>query len=166
LEDAVTETVPGAERVVTTVDELQELVGQELGVSDWLEITQERVNLFADATGDHQYIHVDPERARQTFFGGTVAHGYLTLSLIPYLNGRRQGVQINLGGRMGVNYGLNKVRFTAPVPVGSRIRSRHTLLAVEKIGDHAVQMTNQVTIEVEGQEKPACIAETIGRTYF
>jgi acyl dehydratase len=154
------------ERVVTTVDELQELIGQELGVSDWLEITQERVNTFADATGDHQYIHVDPERAKQTFFGGTVAHGYLTLSLIPYLSGMRDGVKINLGGKMGVNYGLNKVRFTAPVPVGKRIRSRHTLLAVEKIGEHAVQMTNQVIIEVEGQEKPACIAETIGRTYF
>jgi acyl dehydratase len=159
-------TDTAADRVVTSVDELTELIGQELGVSEWLEITQERVNQFADATGDHQYIHVDPERAKETFFGGTIAHGYLTLSLIPYLSGRRNGVKIDLGGKMGVNYGLNRVRFTAPVPVGKRIRSRHTLLAVEKIGDHAVQMTNQVTIEVEGQEKPACIAETLGRTYF
>jgi acyl dehydratase len=158
---------PRTERVVTTVAELKDLIGQELGVSDWLEITQERVNQFADATGDHQYIHVDPERAKTTFFGGTVAHGYLTLSLIPYLSGqRREGVKIDLGGRMGVNYGLNKVRFTAPVPVGKRIRSRHTLLAVEEIGDRAVQTTWQVTIEVEGSEKPACIAETLGRTYF
>ena len=155
-----------AERTVTTVEELKTLIGQEIGVSDWLEITQERVNQFADATGDHQYIHVDPERAKTTFFGGTIAHGYLTLSLIPALSGTRQGVKINLGGKMGVNYGLNKVRFTAPVPVGKRIRSRTTLLAVEEIGDRAVQTTNQVLIEVEGVEKPACIAETLGRTYF
>jgi acyl dehydratase len=160
-------TDPQTERVVTTVTELKSLIGQELGVSDWLEITQERVNQFADATGDHQYIHVDPERAKTTFFGGTVAHGYLTLSLIPYLSSqRKEGVKINLGGRMGVNYGLNKVRFTAPVPVGKRIRARHKLLAVEEIGDRAVQTTWQVTIEVEGSEKPACIAETLGRTYF
>jgi len=155
-----------ATKVVRSVAELKELIGQELGVSEWVEIDQERVNAFADATGDHQYIHVDPERAKQTFFGGTVAHGYLTLSLIPYLSGMRDGVKIELGGRMGVNYGLNKVRFPAPVPVGSRIRSRHKLIAVEEIGDKAVQMTNEVTIEVEGQEKPACVAETLGRTYF
>ena len=154
------------ERVVTTVEELKTLIGQEIGVSDWLEITQERVNQFADATGDHQYIHVDPERARTTFFGGTIAHGYLTLSLIPHLSSTRQGVKIDLGGKMGVNYGLNKVRFTSPVPVGKRIRSRTTLLAVEEIGDRAVQTTNQVVIEVEGSDKPACIAETLGRTYF
>jgi len=155
-----------AERIVTTVEELKELIGQEIGVSDWLEITQERVNQFADATGDHQYIHVDPERAKTTFFGGTIAHGYLTLSLIPALSATRQGVKINLGGKMGVNYGLNKVRFTSPVPVGKRIRSRSTLLAVEEIGDRAVQTTYQVLIEVEGSDKPACIAETLGRTYF
>ena len=155
-----------AERTVTTVEELKGLIGQEIGVSDWLEITQERVNQFADATGDHQYIHVDPERAKTTFFGGTIAHGYLTLSLIPALSGTRQGVKIDLGGKMGVNYGLNKVRFTSPVPVGKRIRSRTTLLAVEEIGDRAVQTTNQVLIEVEGGDKPACIAETLGRTYF
>ncbi len=153
-----------AERTVTTVEELKTLIGQEIGVSDWLEITQERVNQFADATGDHQYIHVDPERAKTTFFGGTIAHGYLTLSLIPHLSSTRQGVKIDLGGKMGVNYGLNKVRFTSPVPVGKRIRSRTTLLAVEEIGDRAVQTTNQVLIEVEGVEKPACIAETLGRT--
>src|SRR3954464_6460173 len=153
-------------RVVTSVAELKELIGQETGLSDWLEITQERVNLFADATGDHQYIHVDPERAAQTFFGGTIAHGYLTLSLLPMLGQGRKGVKIQLGGKMGVNYGLNKVRFTAPVRVGKRIRVRTTLLAVEEIGDRAVQMTSQVIIEVEGGDKPACIAETLGRTYF
>ncbi len=159
-------TATSEPRVITTVAELKELVGQELGVSDWLEVTQERVNQFADATGDHQYIHVDPERARETFFGGTIAHGYLTLSLIPELSRTRRGVKINLGGRMGVNYGLNKVRFPAPVRVGKRIRLRTKLLAVEEIGDKAVQMTNLNTIEIEGEERPACIAETVGRTYF
>ncbi len=159
-------TATSKPRVITTVAELKELVGQELGVSDWLEVTQERVNQFADATGDHQWIHVDPERARETFFGGTIAHGYLTLSLIPELSRTRQGVKINLGGRMGVNYGLNKVRFPAPVRVGKRIRLRTKLLAVEEIGDRCVQMVNQQTIEVEGEERPACVAETVGRTYF
>ncbi len=154
-------------QVVTSVEDLKKLIGQEIGISDWLEITQERVNQFADATGDHQYIHVDPERAKQTFFGGTVAHGYLTLSLIPYLGSlRASGVKIQLGGRMGVNYGLNRVRFVSPVPVGKRIRMRTKLVAVEEIGDRAVQMTSEQTIEVEGADKPACIAETIGRTYF
>jgi len=156
-----------AERTVTTVAELKELIGQEIGVSEWLEITQERVNEFADATGDHQYIHVDPERAKTTFFGGTVAHGYLTLSLIPYLGSKRaSGIKISLGGRMGVNYGLNRVRFVSPVRVGKRIRMRSKLVNVEEIGDRAVQMTSEQTIEVEGEEKPACIAETLGRTYF
>jgi acyl dehydratase len=156
----------GEAKVVRTVAELKELVGQELGVGEWVEITQERVNQFADATGDHQYIHVDPERAAQTFFGGTIAHGYLTLSLLPMLGQGRKGVKIQLGGRMGVNYGLNKVRFTAPVRVGKRIRVRTKLLAVEEIGESAIQMTNLNTIEIEGEERPACIAETLGRTYF
>ncbi len=154
------------ERVVTTVDELKELVGQELGVGDWFEITQERVNQFADATGDHQYIHVDPERAAQTFFGGTVAHGYLTLSLLPMLGSTRKGIKIDLGGKMGVNYGVNRVRFPAPVRVGKRIRVRTKLLSVEEIGDRAIQTVNQQTVEIEGEEKPACVAETVGRTYF
>lgn len=154
------------EREVTTVAELKELVGQDIGVSDWLEITQERVNEFADATGDHQYIHVDPERAAQTFFGGTIAHGYLTLSLLPYLSSSRKGVKINLGGKMGVNYGVNRVRFTAPVRVGKRIRVHTKLLSVEEIGDRAIQTVNLQTVEIEGEEKPACVAETVGRTYF
>jgi acyl dehydratase len=155
-----------AERIVTNVAELKTLIGQEVGVSDWLEITQERVNAFADATGDHQYIHVDPDRARQTFFGGTVAHGYLTLSLLPLLSQSRQGVKVQLGGKMGVNYGLNKVRFPAPVRVGKRIRLRSTLLAVEEIGDRAVQTIYNQLIEVEGEDRPACVAETISRVYF
>lgn len=151
---------------VTSIEALKEVIGREIGVSDWLEITQERVNLFADATGDHQYIHVDPERAAQTFFGGTVAHGYLTLSLIPELNKTRTGIQIDLGGKMAVNYGLNKVRFPNPVRVGKRIRLRSTLLDVQEIGDQAVQMTYQQTVEVEGEDKPACVAETLSRIYF
>ena len=157
---------PVPQRVVRTVAELKELVGQELGVGPWLEITQERVNAFADATGDHQFIHVDPERASKTFFGGTIAHGYLTVSLIPYLGRDREGVKIELGGKMGVNYGLNRVRFPGPVRVGKRIRMRSKLLAVEEIGDRAVQMTVEQTIEVEGEERPGCVAETLSRTYF
>ena len=155
-----------APRVVRTVAELRDLVGQEIGVGPWVEITQERVNQFADATGDHQYIHVDPERAKQTFFGGTIAHGYLTLSLIPFLSQGRDGVKIDLGGRMTVNYGLNRVRFPAPVRVGKRVRLRTTLLAVEEVGEQAVQITQRQTVEVEGEEKPACVAETLSRIYF
>jgi acyl dehydratase len=154
-------------REARTIEETKALVGQEIGTGKWVPITQEQVNAFADITGDHQYIHVDPERAKQTFFGGTVAHGYLTLSLIPHLGSMRtSGVRMQLGGRMGVNYGLNRVRFISPVHVGKRIRMRTKLLAVEEIGDRAVQTTSEQTIEVEGQEKPACVAETIGRTYF
>jgi acyl dehydratase len=153
-------------RTATTVEELKELIGQEIGVGDWVEITQERVDQFADATGDHQYIHVDPERAAQTFFGGTIAHGYLTLSLLPELGKTRTGIKIDLGGRMSVNYGLNRVRFPAPVRVGKRIRVRSKLLDVQEIEDKAVQTTYQQTIEIEGEEKPACVAETLGRVYF
>ncbi|RIK42400.1 MAG: enoyl-CoA hydratase [Chloroflexi bacterium] len=157
----------GTTHVVRSVDELRQYIGQTCGVSDWLEITQERVNLFADATGDHQYIHVDPERAAKTFFGGPIAHGFLTLSLIPQLGAMRvEGIKLELGGRMGVNYGLNKVRFPAPVRVGKLIRMHSKLLSVEEIGDRAIQTTWQQTIEVEGEEKPACVAETVGRTYF
>jgi acyl dehydratase len=151
---------------VTTIAALKELIGRELGTSDWLEITQERVNQFADATGDHQYIHVDPDRAAETFFGGTIAHGYLTLSLLPELNKTRGGVRIDLGGKMAVNYGLNKVRFPSPVRVGKRIRLRTTLLDVSEVGEDAVQMAYQQVVEVEGEDKPACVAETLGRIYF
>lgn len=159
------EATTAAGRAITTVEELRALVGQELGVSDWLEITQERVNLFADATGDHQYIHVDPERAKETFFGGTVAHGFLTLSLSHYLRSLTP-VRIDLGGKLIVNYGLNRVRFTAPVPVGKRLRMRTRLTGVETIGDQAVQIAQELTFEVEGNDKPACIAETLIRVYF
>jgi len=152
--------------VVKSVDELKKLVGEEIGVTDWLEITQERVDQFAEATGDFQYIHVDPERAAQTFFGGTVAHGFLTLSLLASEEFVRHGVTFDLGGKMDVNYGLNRVRFPAPVRVGRRIRVRSKLVNVEELGDYAVQITTQDTVEVEGEDKPACVAEGVGRTYF
>ncbi len=151
---------------VETVEQLKGLVGQELGVGRWVEITQDRVNAFADITGDHQFIHVDPERARQTPFGGTVAHGFLTLSLLPLLSAERDGVKINLKRKMSVNYGVNRVRFPAPVPVGKRIRLRTKLMSVEELGTDAVQIVYQQTIEVEGSDKPAMVAETVNRTYL
>src|SRR6476620_8566946 len=141
---------------------LKDLVGQHLGYSDYVTVTQEQVNLFADATGDHQWIHVDVEKARAGPFGAPIAHGFLTLSLLP----RFFESAIAIGGtRMGVNYGLNKVRFTAPVPVGSRLRARLTLLACEPIENDGVQMTWKVSVEREGSDKPVCVAESLGRRY-
>ncbi|HET6315963.1 MAG TPA: MaoC family dehydratase [Chloroflexota bacterium] len=138
------------------------LVGRELAVSDWLTITQEQVNQFADATGDHQWIHVDVEKAKAGPFGAPIAHGFLTLSLIPKFFDSSLEIQ---GTRMGVNYGLNKVRFTAPVPVGSRLRARMKLLACDPVDNGGVQMTSLVTIEREGSDKPVCIAESLSRRY-
>jgi acyl dehydratase len=142
-----------------TFDTLPTLVGTELGVSDWVLIDQDRINKFADATGDHQWIHLDIERAKKEMPGGkTIAHGYLTLSLIPWLTGDFLKVE---GVTRGINYGSNKVRFTNMVPVGSRVRARSKMLSVEpKSG--GMQVINEVTIEIEGQTRPACIAETIG----
>ncbi|OGQ55817.1 MAG: dehydratase [Deltaproteobacteria bacterium RIFCSPLOWO2_02_FULL_53_8] len=149
-------------REIASLAELKELVGQEVAVSDWVDITQERVNLFADATGDHQWIHIDVERSRkESPFGGTVAHGFLTLSLLPML---METSLVMSDVKMGVNYGLNKVRFPAPVPVGSRLRGRMTLLSVEDIPGGA-QVTWQVTMEREGSDKPVCVAESISRRY-
>ena len=145
-----------------TLSELAACVGQEVAVSDWLTITQAQVNQFADATGDHQWIHVDPEKAKAGPFGGPIAHGFLTLSLLPKFFESSFDI---VESRMGVNYGLNKVRFTAPVPVGSRLRARMTLLACEDIDNHGVQMTWQVTVEREGSVKPVCIAESLVRRY-
>jgi acyl dehydratase len=142
--------------------ELTALVGQEVAVSDWIAITQEQVNLFAQATGDHQWIHVDVEKAKTGPFGGPIAHGFLTLSLIPKFF--QTSIQI-LNSRMGVNYGLNKVRFTAPVPVGSRLRARMKLLSCEPIENSGQQMTWLVTVEREGSDKPVCIAESLTRRY-
>ena len=142
-----------------TFDTVASLAGQEIGVSDWVEITQDRINQFADATGDHQWIHVNVEMAKQMMPGGkTIAHGYLTLSLIPFLTGGMLRIE---GVTRGINYGSNKVRFTNMVPVGSKLRARQKLLSAEPKGG-GLQLTNEVTIEIEGQQRPACIAETIG----
>ena len=147
----------------TTIAELPSLKGQELGTSDWIEITQERVNTFADATGDHQWIHIDVERAKaESPFGGPIAHGYLTLSLIPSL--LPQIVEIQ-GFRMGVNYGTEKVRFPSPVPVGSRVRAGATLDSATPF-DGGVQVNLTVTVEVEGGSKPAMVATTVTRRYL
>jgi acyl dehydratase len=142
---------------------LQHLVGTEIGVSDWMEITQERVDAFADATDDHQWIHVDPVKAAAGPFGGTIAHGFLTLSLTVTLSSQ---VELDVGSpRMALNYGLEKVRFPAPVPVGSRIRTRIGLVSVTDV-EGGIQVNRQVVIEVEGGEKPAMVAETVSRYYY
>ena len=148
-------------RTINGIDELKALVGEELGTSDWLEITQDRVNTFADATGDHQWIHVDPELAAAGPFGKTIAHGYLTLSLLPVLVAPITHVS---GVRMGVNYGTNKVRFPAPLPVDSRVRARVELLSVDDV-EGGYQVTAKVTIEREGGDKPVCVAESVSRIY-
>jgi acyl dehydratase len=136
--------------------------GEHLGNSDWHEVTQEQVNMFADATGDHQWIHCDPERAKSGPFGGTIAHGYLTMSLIP---GVLHEVWNVTGMRMGLNYGINKLRFPAPVPVGSKVRVDATLAKVEEVGGGGFQTTLGVTVEIEGQDKPGCVAEVLYRYY-
>ncbi len=145
-----------------TLSELAACIGQEVAVSDWITITQQQVNLFAEATGDHQWIHVDPDKARAGPFGGPIAHGFLTLSLLPRFF--ESSFEIT-GSRMGVNYGLNKVRFTAPVPVGSRLRARMKLLAAEPMEPAGMQMIWEVTVDCEGLAKPVCIAESIVRRY-
>ncbi len=134
--------------------------GMELGVSDWLEIDQKRIDLFADATGDHQWIHVDPERAKAGPYGATIAHGYLTMSLVNKF--LPETVEVR-GISMGVNYGSDKLRFPAPVPVGSRIRGRSELVKVEEVKGNAVQATIRVTVEIEGSDRPACVVDTISR---
>ncbi|MBI1187557.1 MAG: MaoC family dehydratase [Alphaproteobacteria bacterium] len=140
--------------------DLPGLVGQEIGVSDWIEVTQDRVNLFADATGDHQWIHVDVDRATKEI-GGPIAHGYLTLSLIPYLS---SGLMRITGVTRGINYGSDKVRFTNMVRVGKKVRMRQKLIGCEpKAG--GVQIKNECTIEIEGESRPACVAETISILY-
>ncbi|MGA0569919.1 MaoC family dehydratase [Variovorax sp. VNK109] len=149
-------------RVLQTFAEMDALVGQEIALSDWTTVTQEQVNLFADATGDHQWIHVDVEKAKQGPFGGPIAHGFLTLSLLPKFFETSFSVKET---RMGVNYGLNKVRFTSPVPVGSRLRGRMKLLASDPIEHGGRQMTFEVTVEREGAPKPVCIAESLVRQY-
>lgn len=142
--------------------ELRDCAGQEVAVTDWITITQEQVNLFADATGDHQWIHIDPEKAAQGPFGAPIAHGFLSLSLLSLFFS--QAVHIE-GATMGVNYGLNKVRFPAPVPVGSRVRARVGVQAVDVVGPDSVQITWMVTVEREGGSKPVCVAESLSRSY-
>lgn len=149
--------------IVHGLADLEKTVGQEVGPTEWFLIDQARVNGFADDTEDHQWIHVDPERAKAGPFGGPVAHGFLTLSLLPYLMGELRQVE---GVRMGVNYGLDRVRFPSPVPVGRRIRARATVTSLDKIAGNAVQMVARVTIEVEGSDKPACVADMVIRYYF
>ena len=148
-------------------EDLQRRIGDEIHVSDWIEVTQDRINAFAEATGDHQWIHVDIERARrESPWGCTIAHGYLTLSLYPMLRGLvAADAPIYPGVQRAINYGLDKLRFPNPVPAGSRIRARCKLLKVEEVPG-GLQVTEQYTVEVEGQPKPACVAEAIMRAYF
>ena len=143
------------------VEELKSLVGSQIGLSDWLTIDQNRIDQFAAVTGDDQWIHVDPKRAAAGMFGSTVAHGFLTLSLLPFFI--RSSHKVN-GARMSVNYGLNRVRFPAPVPVDSRLRAHFKLLSFEPI-EGGVQLITEVSIEREGQSKPVCVAESVGRLY-
>ena len=143
------------------VEELKALVGSQIGVSNWVTVDQNRIDQFATVTGDDQWIHVDPKRAAAGMFGSTVAHGFLTLSLLPFFI--RSSHKIN-GARMSVNYGLNRVRFPAPVPVDSRLRAHFKLLSFEPI-EGGVQLITEVSIEREGQSKPVCVAESVGRLY-
>ena len=146
-----------------TLDQLKDRIG-EVRTSDWIEITQEKINQFAEATGDHQFIHLDEERAKQTPFGGTIAHGFLTLSLLPTLSEKTPGLRVD-GVRMGVNYGGNKVRFLTPVRSGSRVRGRFKLLEFAEKRPGQYQQTNEFTVEIEGAEKPAMIAEWISQLF-
>ena len=149
-------------RIFASLDELKGAIGEQLGTSDWLEIDQKRIDLFADATGDHQWIHVDPEKAAGGPFGTTIAHGYLTLSLLPILVPQLMAVE---GVRMGINYGTNKVRFPSPVPVGSRVRATARIADVTEVSG-GFQLTTTVTLEREGGEKPVCVAESVSRCYL
>lgn len=144
------------------LDELLALAGHEVAVSDWVTVSQARIQQFADATGDHQWIHLDEERARSGPFGSTIAHGFLTLSLVPQFFDTSIAIA---DLRMGVNYGLNKVRFTAPVPAGSRVRGRLALKSSEPIAGNGAQAVWDVTVEREGADKPACVAELLVRYY-
>ena len=149
-------------RVFARLADLEPLVGQEIGLSDWLAVDQRRIDLFADATEDHQWIHVDPVRAAAGPFGTTIAHGYLTLSLIPEIAQSAMAID---DVTMSVNYGLNRVRFMAPVPSGSRLRGHLKLKSYEPI-DGGAQLVVEITIEREGADKPACVAETVARRFI
>ena len=148
---------------MVNTDQLSNYIGREVGVTDWFEIDQERIDKFADATGDHQYIHVDPERAAQTPFGTTIAHGFLTLSLMSMLSGMDGSIKLE-NAVMGINYGLDKVRFINPVKVGSKIRARFELVSADEKKPKHYLLKHKVTIEIDGEEKPALIAEWLGMT--
>jgi acyl dehydratase len=155
--------------VITSVEELKHWVGKETRVGDWHTVTQEEINAFADATGDHQWIHVDPERAKNGPFGGTIAHGFWTLSAAPFImrgGTGGQGITVRLPSRLGINYGLNRVRFITPVHVGKRIRARSKLLGVEEVQPNVIQQVTEITVEIEGEAKPAMVAESLTRTYL
>ena len=147
----------------SSLRDLEHRIGEEVGVSPWIEVTQERIDTFAKAIDDFQWIHVDQERAKKSPFGGTIAHGFLTLSLLSHLSERTFGFTDR---RMGVNYGLNRVRFTSPLPSGSRVRARFTLQKFEKLADGGVQVTWNTTVEREGSDKPVLVAEWLGRHYY
>lgn len=149
-------------KVFNSYSEVAACIGQEVAVTDWMEVTQAQINLFAEATGDHQWIHIDVERAAKGPFGSTIAHGYLTLSLLPRLMQSAFKVE---GAKMGVNYGLNRVRFPSPVPAGSRLRGRIKLLGCDPLPPDGVQLTWEVTVEREGSDKPVCVAESLSRSY-
>jgi acyl dehydratase len=151
-----------APRIFENPRDLLGHAGEKLSTSEWLEIDQRRIDLFAEATGDHQWIHVDPERSKSGPFGKTIAHGYLTVSLVAFF--LPQIVEVR-GFSMGINYGANKLRFPAPVPVGSRLRGTGQLLEVEEVAGGAIQSTVRVTVELEGSDRPACVVDTISR-YF
>ena len=146
-----------------SIRELENRVGQEVGVSPWVDVTQERIDTVATAIDDFQWIHVDPARAQSSPFGGTIAHGFLTLSLLSHLSERTFGFSDR---KMGVNYGLNRVRFTAPLPSGSRVRARFTLQKFEMLADGGIQVTWNTVVEREGSEKPVLVAEWLGRHYY
>ena len=148
---------------MSSIRELERRVGEEVGVSPWIEVSQERIDTFAKAIDDFQWIHVDRERAKRSAFGGTIAHGFLTLSLLSHLSEQTFSYSDR---KMGVNYGLNRVRFTSPVPAGARVRARFTLAKFEKIDGDGVQLTWNTTVEIEGKDKPALVAEWIGRHYY
>ncbi|MEZ0384865.1 MaoC family dehydratase [Mycobacterium sp. pW045] len=150
-------------RTFESIEELAACQGEPIGQSEWVTITQEAVNLFADATGDHQWIHVDPERAADGPFGTTIAHGYLTLAMLPKLMAQISRLE---GVKLAINYGLNKVRFPAPVPVGSKIRAETSVVEVTDVGGGAQQVTYSTTVAIDGSAKPACVAESVVRYLF
>lgn len=149
-------------RVFETLSDLAACVGQEVAVSDWVTVTQQQINQFADATGDHQWIHVDVDKAKAGPFGAPIAHGFLTLSMLPLFFESALAIA---GSRMGVNYGLNKVRFMAPVPVDSRLRARMTLVSSDPIDNQGQQLVWDVVVEREGSAKPVCVAQSVVRRY-